>query len=181
MGRRYLSEDYARVVRRVREAIPGVAIHGDAIVGFPTEDAGAWARSLDFIRSIGFAGLHAFRYSARPGTAATRMQGQVDEWTKKARASELLAVIADARAAWAAARRGSVADVLFETRLDDGRWVGHAADHTMVGCPAGEDGGDLENAIGRVVIDAIDVDRRDRVIGRILSLSPPPRIPLHAR
>jgi threonylcarbamoyladenosine tRNA methylthiotransferase MtaB len=70
--------------RRPRpDAIPGVAIHGDVIVGFPTEDDAAWRRSLDFIRSIGFAGIHAFRYSARPGTPAVRMSGQVDERLRK--------------------------------------------------------------------------------------------------
>src|SRR6185436_1020724 len=58
MGRRYLSADYAAIVGRVRSAVPGVAIHGDVIVGFPTEDDAAWRRSLDFIRSIGFAGIH---------------------------------------------------------------------------------------------------------------------------
>ena len=90
MGRRYDSAGYAATVARVRAAIPGVAIHGDVIVGFPTEDERAWERSLAFIRGIGFAGLHVFRYSARPGTAAIRMAGAVDEPTKKRRAAELL-------------------------------------------------------------------------------------------
>src|SRR4051812_21599071 len=44
MSRRYLSGDYADTVRRVRAAIPGVAVHGDVIVGFPTEDQAAWER-----------------------------------------------------------------------------------------------------------------------------------------
>jgi threonylcarbamoyladenosine tRNA methylthiotransferase MtaB len=92
MGRRYLSADYAAVVERVRNAVPGVAIHGDVIVGFPTEDEAAWERSIAFIRSIDFAGLHVFRYSARPGTAAVRMAGHVDEPTKKRRAAARRAV-----------------------------------------------------------------------------------------
>jgi threonylcarbamoyladenosine tRNA methylthiotransferase MtaB len=173
MGRRYASDGYAAVVRRVREAIPGVAVHGDVIVGFPTEDDAAWQRSLAFIRSIGFAGIHAFRYSARPGTAATRMAGQVDELEKKRRAAELLAHAAGAREAWAAGRIGRSADVLFETRLEDGRWVGHATDHTLVAATPPEPAMELENAIGRVAIDAIDPGRRDRVVGRLVSMSPP--------
>jgi threonylcarbamoyladenosine tRNA methylthiotransferase MtaB len=180
MGRRYVAAEYAAVVDRVRAAIPGVAIHGDAIVGFPTEDDAAWERSLAFIDSIDYAGLHVFRYSARPGTAATRMAGQVDEPTRKARAAALLAVAADARERWAAARvGGGLADVLFETRLDDGRWVGHAADHTLVAVASDDDG--LENVIGRVRLDAIDPVRRDRVVGRILSVSPRPGDLAHAR
>ena len=50
-------------------AIPGVAIHADVIAGFPTEDDAACARSLAFIRELDPAGLHVFRYSARPGHA----------------------------------------------------------------------------------------------------------------
>ncbi len=177
MGRRYVGADYADVVRRARAAIPGLAVHGDAIVGFPTEDEASWQRSLAFIRTIAFAGLHVFRYSARPGTAATRMADQVDEATKKRRAAELLGLAGDARATWAAGRVGSTADVLLERRLDDGRWVGHAADHTVVAAPAAARGAaaraaSLENAIARVAIDHVDAAVRDRVAGRILSISP---------
>ena len=172
MGRRYLSGDYAAIVGRVRAALPGVAVHADAIVGFPTEDDSAFARSLDFIRSLDLAGLHVFRYSARPGTAATRMAGQVDEPTKKRRAAKLLAVAAAARARWATSRVGGVADVLFERRLDDGRWLGHATDHTLVAAASQGDAlTDLENAIGRVAIDQVDPLVPDRAVGRILGLS----------
>jgi threonylcarbamoyladenosine tRNA methylthiotransferase MtaB len=173
MGRRYLSADYAAVVARVRDAIPGVAVHGDVIAGFPTEDGDAWRRSLDFIRSIDFAGVHVFRYSARPGTPAVRMAGQVDEPTKKRRAAELLAVGADARARWAAVHVGAASDVLFEERLGDDRWVGHAADHTLVAAAPPDGTPSLANAIGRVVGESIDPTSRDRVLGRILSVSPP--------
>jgi len=172
MGRRYLSADYAAIVARARLAIPGVAIHADAIVGFPTEDETAWDRSIGFIRSLGLAGLHVFRYSPRPGTAAVRMRGQVDEPTKKRRAAELLALAAENRARWAANHVGSAADVLFEARLDDGRWVGHAADHTLVSSAAAS-AASLENHIGRVEIDGVDPAVRDRVVGRIQSLSAP--------
>jgi len=174
MGRRYTADGYASVVRRVREAIPGVAVHGDVIVGFPTEDDRSWQRSIAFIRSIGFAGIHAFRYSARPGTPATRMTGQIDEPAKKRRAAELLAYAAGARAAWTRKRVGGLAEVLFEACLDDGRWVGHAADHTLVAAFPEEPAMDLENVIGRVAIDAVDPGRRDRVVGRIHAVSPPP-------
>jgi threonylcarbamoyladenosine tRNA methylthiotransferase MtaB len=177
MGRRYLSADYAAVVGRVRDAVPGVAIHGDVIVGFPTEGDAAWERSLAFIRSIDFAGLHVFRYSARPGTAAIRMAGHVDEPTKKRRAAALLAVAADARARWAARHVGTECDVLFEEGLADGRWVGHATDHTLVAARP-DDALPVANGIGRVLVESIDSEAPDRVVGRILALAravAPPR------
>jgi tRNA A37 methylthiotransferase MiaB len=118
------------------------------------------------------------------------MSDQVDEPTKKARAAALLAVAADARQRWAHGRVGGLADVLFETRLEDGRWAGHATDHTLVAVTLDRPELDFENVIGRVAIDAVDPTRRDRVVGRILSASPPrnpmlprtptPGAPVHA-
>jgi len=169
MGRRYDTTAYAETVRRVREAVEGCAIHGDVIVGFPTEDEPAWERSMAFIRRIGFAGIHVFRYSARPGTPAVRMTGAVDEPTRRRRAAELLTVAAAARASFAAAHVGREARVLFESRLDDGRWVGHADDHVLVAAP----GVGLENAIGRVVVDRIDHEIADRTVARIVALDRP--------
>ena len=174
MGRRYLTADYARVVDRARRAIPGVAVHADVIAGFPTEDAGAFDRTLAFARDMDLAGLHVFRYSARPGTPATRMAGQVDERTKKARAGELLALAADARSRFARAGLGTVTRVLAESRLPDGRWVGHAEDHVLVAMawsPAGSD--DLENAILTVRRTAVDREVADRVTGEVLAIDRP--------
>ena len=171
MGRRYASDDYARVVERVRAAIPGAAIHADVIAGFPTEDDEAFARSLAFIRSLDPAGLHVFRYSARPGTPATRMTGQVDERTRKTRAAELLALAAQSREAFARSVLGTTTNVLIETQLPDGRWIGHAEDHVITAVARrSDDPASLENAIATVRREVVDEDNPDRVEGAILAL-----------
>ena len=173
MGRRYVADDYARLVERVRAAIPGVAVHADVIAGFPTEDDEAFDRSVAFIRGLDPAGLHVFRYSARPGTPATRMAGQVPERTKKQRAAELLAIGADARATFARRSLGTTTRVLVETRLPDGRWVGHAEDHVLVAVtPRPGDPDDLENAILTVRRTAVDGEVAERVTGEILAVDP---------
>jgi tRNA A37 methylthiotransferase MiaB len=105
------------------------------------------------------------------------MAGQVDERTKKRRAAALLAVAADARARWAARHVGTECDVLFEERLTDGRWVGHAADHTLVAARP-DDALSVANGIGRVIVESIDIETPDRVVGRIVALAravEPPR------
>jgi threonylcarbamoyladenosine tRNA methylthiotransferase MtaB len=173
MGRRYDTAAYARTVERVRAAIPDVAVHADVIAGFPTEDEAAWRGSLAFIRAVAFAGIHVFRYSARPGTPAVRMTGAVDEPTRRRRAAELLAIAAEARASFAAGHVGREALVLFETRLADGRWLGHAEDHVLVAATESTES-DLGNAIGRVIIDGIDRHAADRATARILHVAPPP-------
>jgi threonylcarbamoyladenosine tRNA methylthiotransferase MtaB len=176
MGRRYLSADYADTVARIRAAIPGVAVHADVIAGFPTEDDAAFDRSIGFIRSLDPAGLHVFRYSARPGTPATRMDGQVPERDRKARAAALLALGAEARARFAAAGIGSATRVLAEQRLEDGSWLGHAEDHVLVvTSPRPGDPADLENAVLTVRRTAVDPEAPERVLGTLLAVDPAPR------
>ncbi len=172
MGRRYDGAAYAAVAERARAAIPGLALHADVIAGFPTEDEAAWQRSLGFIRALEPAGLHVFRYSARAGTPATRMAGQVDEATKRRRAAELLALAAECRARFAAHQLGAELSVLFETRLPDGRWLGHAGNYVAVAVAPPDPEG-LANAIGRVRVTGIDPVRADRVVGRLESIDRP--------
>jgi threonylcarbamoyladenosine tRNA methylthiotransferase MtaB len=171
MGRRYLTAEYARIVERARRALPGVAVHADVIAGFPNEDDDAFERSIAFIRGLDLAGLHVFRYSARPGTPAMRMVGQVPEAVKKERAARLLELAADARARWARAGLGTTTRVLAEKRLDDGRWVGHAEDYAPVAVRARtHDPVDLENAILTVRRTHVDPSDPERVEGELLAV-----------
>ncbi|MGA3058492.1 MAG: tRNA (N(6)-L-threonylcarbamoyladenosine(37)-C(2))-methylthiotransferase MtaB [Candidatus Limnocylindrales bacterium] len=171
MGRRYDAASYAELAARIARAIPGVAIHADLIVGFPGEDDAAWARTVAFLRSLDLAGIHVFRYSARPGTAAARMVGQVDGRTKKRRAAEALALAAAARARFAARQLGGELRVLFERQLPEGRWLGHAENHVLVEAAAAG-GSSLENAIGLVRAESIDSAAPDRIVGRLLAIDP---------
>ncbi|MGD0018399.1 MAG: tRNA (N(6)-L-threonylcarbamoyladenosine(37)-C(2))-methylthiotransferase MtaB [Candidatus Limnocylindrales bacterium] len=170
MGRRYDAAFYSELVGRLRGAIRGVAVHADVIVGFPGEDEEAWARTAAFLRKLDLAGVHVFRYSARPGTPAARMVGQVDARTKKRRSAEALALAAEARARFTARQLGRELRVLFEQPLPDGRWLGHAESHVPVAA-APADGGSLENAIGLVRAESIDSVVPDRLVGALLSVS----------
>ena len=180
MGRRYDAAAYAALVTRVRRALPGAALHADMIVGFPGEDEAAWARTLDFLRGLDLAGIHVFRYSARPGTPAARMVGQVDARTKKRRAAEALALAAQARASFAGRQIGAEMRVLFEQPLPGGLWLGHAECHVLVAAAA-PDGGSLENAIGRVRGESIDPGAPDRLVGRLLAVDRAPVTPAGSR
>jgi threonylcarbamoyladenosine tRNA methylthiotransferase MtaB len=170
MGRRYDAAGYARVAERVRAAIPGVALHADAIAGFPAEDEAAFARSLAFIRGLDLAGLHVFRYSSRPGTPATRMAGQVPDAVRRERAAALLAEASASRARFAARSGGARRRVLFEEPVDGagtaGDWTGHAEDYVVVRVPA-PGGRPLEGEIGVVVVAGPDPADAERVVGRL--------------
>ena len=166
MGRRYDAASYAALVARVRAAMPGAAVHADVIVGFPGEDGAAWERTLDFLRGLDPAGVHVFRYSARPGTPAARMVGQVDGKTKKRRAAGALAFAAEARARFAERQIGRDVRVLFEQPLSGGLWLGHADNHVLVEVKALD--GPLEGAIRLVRAELVDPAAPDRVVGRLL-------------
>ncbi len=177
MGRRYDAAAYARVVERVRAAIPGVAVHADVIAGFPTEDQAAFERSLAFIRGLDPAGLHVFRYSARPGTPATRMAGQVPDAVRRERSVVLLAESAAARARFAARSAGSRRLVLFEEPADPADpaagWLGHAEDYVVVRVPA-PGRRPLEGEIGVVALAGPDPSDPERALGRLERLLPRP-------
>jgi tRNA-2-methylthio-N6-dimethylallyladenosine synthase len=73
MLRRYTREEYLACAARLREAVPGLALTTDVIVGFPGETAEDFADTLSAVDAIGFDDAYTFRFSPRPGTAATRM------------------------------------------------------------------------------------------------------------
>ncbi len=75
MKRRYGVADYVETVRRIRAAVPGVAISSDFIVGFPGETDADFRATLDLVEEVRFESLFGFRYSVRPGTAAARWGG----------------------------------------------------------------------------------------------------------
>jgi threonylcarbamoyladenosine tRNA methylthiotransferase MtaB len=170
MGRRYTADAYRRVVERVRAAIPGVAIHADVIAGFPTEDEAAFEQSLVFIRELDPAGLHVFRYSARPGTAATRMAGGVPEAVRRERAAVLLAEAAAARSRFAARAAGERRLVLFEEPADAADpaagWIGHAEDYVVVRVP-GRPATSLEGEIGVAAVEGPDPLGAEQALGRL--------------
>ncbi|MDQ4026170.1 MAG: MiaB/RimO family radical SAM methylthiotransferase, partial [Actinomycetota bacterium] len=68
MHRSYEIGEYVEHVERAVEALPGVALATDAIVGFPTETDEAFEATIDVVRRLRFSKLHVFRYSPRPGT-----------------------------------------------------------------------------------------------------------------
>jgi len=92
MNRRYTAADYRRAVDLIREAVPGVAITTDVIVGFPGETEAEFEESYNFARQMDFARIHVFTYSPRPGTKAAALPQQVDDKAKRERSRRMLAL-----------------------------------------------------------------------------------------
>lgn len=120
MRRRYNVDEYARIVAEARQALPGVAITTDVIVGFPGETEEEQRETESFLRSIGFAGLHVFKYSPRSGTPAATMPDQVDPRVKQERSERLIALAEEMGREYRAQFLGSVLGVLWEESLPGG-------------------------------------------------------------
>ncbi len=114
MNRRHRVADYLDIVARTRAARPDIALSSDFIVGYPGETEADFEKTLDLVRAVGYASSFAFKYSARPGTPAAEMDGQVDEAVKVVRLAKLQAVLEEQRQAFNGACVGRRLEVLFE-------------------------------------------------------------------
>jgi tRNA-2-methylthio-N6-dimethylallyladenosine synthase len=127
MNRKHTAEDYRRIVGRLRDAQPELALSSDFIVGFPGEGAREFADTLRLIRETGFAQAFSFKYSARPGTPAALMEEQVAEEVKEERLAEVQALIAEQQKSFNEATVARTVPVLFEK---PGRRPGQVAGKT---------------------------------------------------
>jgi len=163
MGRRVTTRQYARLVEAARAAIPDLALTTDVMVGFPGEDEAAFAESLAFVERMGFARLHVFPFSPRPGTPAAGMADQVPRPVRRERARRMREL--GARLAERFRRRfvGREREVLWERRRADGLWYGLTDNYLRVAthCPA-----DLHNRITRTRLSAA---RDDILLGEVMA------------
>jgi tRNA-2-methylthio-N6-dimethylallyladenosine synthase len=114
MNRKHVMADYLRIVDRLREARPDIALSTDIIVGFPGETEEDFAGTMRTVQTVGFAQAYSFKYSARPGTPAADREGQVAEHVKAERLARLQALLAEQQAAFNRSMAGRVVEVLWE-------------------------------------------------------------------
>ncbi len=92
MNRHYDRAQYLDRVRRLREAVPGIGLTTDIIVGFPGETEEQFQDTLSLVREVGYDSAFTFIYSPRTGTGAAKMPEQVPEEVSSRRIQELLKV-----------------------------------------------------------------------------------------
>jgi len=89
MNRRHTADDYLKIIDRLRELVPQIALSGDFIVGFPGETDRDFADTIKLVDTVKYASAYSFKYSARPGTPASSDEAQIDEQVKSERLSAL--------------------------------------------------------------------------------------------
>ena len=150
MNRKYDSARYYESVRLLKAYFDGVAVTTDLIVGFPEETEEEFLETLSFIRRCGFAQMHIFPYSVRPGTKAAAMR-QLTGAVKEKRAARAAEVAEEMHEAYLQSCVGKVFPVLFEQEKE-GRFAGHAPNYMEV-LAQGEE---LHNAVRNVEITAVE-------------------------
>jgi tRNA-2-methylthio-N6-dimethylallyladenosine synthase len=116
MNRKHSAEDYARLIGRIRGARPDIALSTDIIVGFPGETDDDFEVTMQLVRAIGFAQAFTFKYSARPGTPAADLPGQVAGAVADGRLQRLQSLIEGGARAFDARTVGRTLPVLFERK-----------------------------------------------------------------
>ncbi|MDY3280913.1 tRNA (N(6)-L-threonylcarbamoyladenosine(37)-C(2))-methylthiotransferase MtaB [Dysosmobacter sp.] len=150
MNRKYDTGRFLESVTLLNRHFYRPAVTTDMIAGFPGETEEEFGKTLDFIRRCGFAQMHIFPYSVRPGTPAAKME-QVPAAVKEDRARRAAAVAAELHRAYLEGCVGRVYPVLFEQPKGD-RFSGHAPNYMEV-LAVGED---LHNQVRNVRVTGIE-------------------------
>ncbi len=170
MNRGYTLSDYHRKIDILRERVPGIAITGDIIVGFPGETEADYQLTLDAIRDIEYDGLFAFMYSKREGTSAYSLDNQLSEPEKTERLNNLLKIQEEITERKNSLLDGTVIEVLIEglAENDAAFLSGRSRTNKVVILPdGGERSGEIVNVgITRTRMHSLEGIRTDRKITR---------------
>ena len=153
MNRKYDTARFYESVSLLRQYFDRPAVTTDLITGFPGETEEEFAQTLAFIEKCGFAAMHIFPYSVRPGTKAAAMPDQCTAAVKERRAAQAAETAERMKQAYLHGCVGQTYPVLFEQEKG-GLYVGHAPNY----CQVGVRGEDLHNAVRNVKIEAVDGD-----------------------
>ncbi len=132
MNRHYTAAEYREIVENLRGAFPNAAITTDIMVGFAGETEAEFDGSLRFAREIGFARMHVFAYSRRPGTKAYDMPEQVQNAEKERRSRKMTETAAESQRAFFSMQVGLTEKVLFEEEVSPGVFSGYTENYTPV-------------------------------------------------
>lgn len=139
MLRRYTVSEYVERLTRLRDAVPGLSLSTDVIVGFPGETEEDFEKTLALIEQVGFTGVFAFKYSPRPFTPALKLEDDVPEATKSLRLARLFETSERLTSTHLASLVGSHQTVLVEGLGERGGYTGRTTRNEIVHLEASRD------------------------------------------
>lgn len=140
MNRKYTTEEYRNIVKRIREYMPYAGITTDVIVGFPGEGQKEFEETCDFVKEINFSRIHVFKYSPRKGTPASKYINQVDGNIKHERSEKLINLGEELSIKFNKNLLGKTMEVLFEEESKDPSFIeGYTTNYVRVKAPFKEE------------------------------------------
>ena len=144
MNRKYTTDQFRDVVRRLRNLYNDVILTTDIIVGFPNETDEDFEKTYEFLKEIKFYKMHVFKYSPRKGTVAAKMKNQIPAEIKDVRSKRLLQLSNENECDYLNEYIGKKVRVLMEEK--DGDYIkGHTGNYIVVKTVGDES--DLENFV----------------------------------
>jgi ribosomal protein S12 methylthiotransferase len=119
MNRHYTRTEACRVIDRLREKVPGIAIRTTFLVGFPGETEADFKELCDFVKETEFERVGAFAFSTEEGTAAYSLKPKIADKVKQERLEELLYLSNDILFRKNRERIGETVQVLIDEKVDD--------------------------------------------------------------
>ena len=160
MRRKYTREEFLDFILQAHDAVPGIGIGSDILVGFPGETDANFEDTCDALWKSPLFYAHVFKYSERAGTASVRMADKVPAPVINERGARLRKLSAEKTQLFYQHQLGETQDVLFE-QAQDGYWTGYTGNYTRVAAKSDED---LTNAMRHVKLDEV---RSDLVLGTL--------------
>lgn len=141
MNRHYDKEQYLTIVKKLREAIPDIALTTDIIVGFPGETKEDFNETLEVVKQVQYDSAFTFIYSRRTGTPAASMENQVDPEEVKANFNILLKEVQRISTKKAMELEGKIVEVLAEEQneQDSSLITGRLSNNAVVHFPGTPD------------------------------------------
>ena len=158
MRRKYTREEFLDFIFQAHEAVPGIGIGTDILVGFPGETDQDFEETCNALWKSPLFYAHVFKYSERAGTASVRMADKVPGQVINERGARLRKISADKTQLFFEHQLGDVHEVLFE-QAQDGYWTGYTGNYTRV---AAKSDADLTNEVRPVKLEAV---RGDLILG----------------
>lgn len=158
MNRAYTTEEYSKLMERIRSRFENCSFTTDIMVGFPDETEEDFVKSMEFVKKAGFAKVHIFPYSRREGTPASRMKNQITKAEKHSRVKRMEQVSEEIRHNFLESQVGKEVPVLFERETTPEFHQGHSPNYTLIKIPSKSDKKSLRKQIFCVKIKSAGND-----------------------
>lgn len=157
MNRRYTREGYLKLARDLRDAMPGLALSTDIIVGFPGETEQDFEDTLSLVREVGFSSAYTFIYSKRPGTPAAKIVDPTPREVIQERFDRLASLVAQLAHDFNQSDLGTNVEVLVEgtSKRSGSVLVGHSPKNQTVHFDL-PDGMLAQELVGKLVDVSVD-------------------------